>query len=99
MPSHGCLYVFPNAEAGDVDRSAVLAAASGERGRENNKHRESKIDAGRNGAENDGGEGEKGEACDIEDKGEHQVAGVVSTGLEVREDSHKDEVCDCGDGK
>ena len=98
LPGHDGLGVLAGPEAGDVGEDAVLAEARGQAGGEDDGHEEAEVDGRGDAAEEDGGEGEEGEADGVEDQGEDDAVRVVGALLEFREQEHGGEVRDGGDG-
>lgn len=98
LSRHDGLRVLAHAEAGDVGEDAVLAEAGGETGGEDDGHEEAKVHGRRDAAEQDGGEGEEGEADGVEDEGEDDAVRVVGAPLELGQEEHGGEVRDRGDG-
>ena len=98
LSGHDGLGVFAHAEAGDVGEEAVLTEARGQAGGEDDGHEEAEVDGRGDATEEDGGEGEEGEADDVEDQGEDDAVRVVGTFLELGEEQHGGEVRDGGDG-
>ena len=76
-----------------------MAEAGGEAGGEYDGHEEAEVGGWRDGvAEEDGGEGEEGEADGVEEEGEDDAVRVVGAGLEFGEEEHGGEVRNRRDG-
>ena len=90
--------VLARAEAGGVGEEAVLAEARGQAGGEDDGHEEAEVEGRGDAAEEDGGEGEEGEAEGVEDEGEEDAVRVVGALLEVGAEALGGEVRDGGDG-
>ena len=88
LSGHDGLGVFAHAEAGDVGEDAVLTQPRGQAGGEDDGHEEAKVHARPNASEEDGREGEEGEADDVEDQGEDDSVRVVGALLELGQEQH-----------
>lgn len=76
-----------------------MAESGGEAGGEDDGHEEAEVGGwGDVVAEEDGGEGEEGEADGVEDEGEDDAVRVVGVALEFGEEEHGGEVRDGRDG-
>ena len=65
-----------------------MAEARGQAGGEDDGHEEAEVEGRGDAAEEDGGEGEEGEADGVEDQGEDDTVRVVGALLEFGEEEH-----------